>query len=1003
MPEYLAPGVYVEERDSGAKAIEGVSTTTTGMVGITERGPEGVPTLVIGVADFTRQFGGLLDRRIYTAANWYLPLVVEGFFINGGQHDYIVRVLPVEATAASATLFDRGAAGGVDTSLAAAVSAGDAALFVTDAAGLTAGKWLKVDDEEKTEYVEVKSTSPTLFAARTGLRFAHAKGAKATKGSVTPGATDALTVDVAPGDTAITTTALAPPVDAIVEVGSGPTREYGVVLSAAGGVVTFRHALRNVHDGTGTPETVTVVTFTPDTATKLAADAAVDAPLFQVEDGTNFTDDDVVELLGAANETEYRVIDPALFLRLGSALEKAHAAGKTVKVAVPVAAGKLTAATVAGSKDIELDFVAVAGDVLQIGAGDEIEIAVVDSVNGNTATLLTEPKPHALDTAVRSAAAASFGGTAVLAGAVASGEMILTLHDLANATNYDENDIVEIDGGGADTEYLPVAGLANAISIAPPLQSLHAADTKLVERAPLLMVQAVDRGGWGNELYVDTADDTPIVDTFANDDADINTFALQLRTTVGVEAGTILEIGYVPATATTPAVAGKLHKVAKVTSKGVELATPLTVAVTKGEKVRSREFLISARLSQINPKTNKRRVVESEAFRQLSLDDRHSRYAPKVIGRIFFDGLKTPKEADGRTSGESELIRVEDILLDANGNLPATAQTTLRLGPDLIVDTLPDGREVTVATRLSGGDDSIATVTDDTYIGNDDLDPKLRTGLQALKNIDEISIVAIPGRTTQKVQQALIDHCELLRYRFAVLDARPKETIAGVQEQRSLYDTKYAALYHPWLLIEDPFPDNPRVGGQIAIPPSGHVIGIYARSDIERGVHKAPANEVVRGIANVEVSLAKAHQDILNPIGIDVIRNFRDANRGLRVWGARTLSSDPDWKYVNVRRLFIFLEASIDRGTQWVVFEPNSELLWQRVIRTITGFLLGVWRDGALMGTKPEEAFFVKCDRTTMTQNDIDNGRLIVLIGVAPVKPAEFVIFRIGQFTASAE
>ncbi|MEA2339774.1 MAG: uncharacterized protein QOE82_3781, partial [Thermoanaerobaculia bacterium] len=725
---------------------------------------------------------------------------------------------------------------------------------------------------------------------------------------------------------------------------------------------------------------------------------------FQVEDGTGFTPDDVVEIVGAADETEYTVIDPALFLRLGGATENAHGAGKTVKAKTPVALGTLSAATVPGSKDISLSVPANVNDVLQLGAGDKREIVVVDSVNGNVATLHTEPKAHDPGDAVARVTAGSFAGAATLASSAASGDTILALLDPSNLASYLQDDIVEITGAlPADTEYLLVAGKPTAIPIAPPLQSLHAADTKLVERAPLLSVQAADRGGWGNDLYVVVDDDASIVDTFANGTANPTQFDLQLKTTVGVEVGTILEIDYTPDTPTVPGTPGKLHKVEKVTSKGVQLATALTATVLIGAKVRSKEFSLSVRLSQLNPNTNKLRVVEGERFGQLSLDDRHSRYAPKVIGRIFFDSAKTPLQADGRTSGESDLIRVEDILLDANGDLPATAQTTLRIGPDLIIDTLPDGREVMVATRLAGGDDSIATITDDTYIGHTDLDPKLRTGLQALANKDEISIVAIPGRTTQKVQQALIDHCELLRYRIGVIDAHPNDTVAGVQEQRGNFDTKYAALYHPWLLIEDPFPDNPRVGGQVAIPPAGHLCGIYARNDIERGVHKAPANEVVRGIADLQVSLAKAHQDILNPIGINVIRDFRHQNRGLRVWGARTLSSDALWKYVNVRRLFIFLEASIDRGTQWVVFEPNSELLWRRVNQTITGFLLQVWRDGALMGTKPEEAFFVKCDRTTMTQNDLDNGRLIVLIGVAPVKPAEFVIFRIGQFTASAE
>ena len=220
-------------------------------------------------------------------------------------------------------------------------------------------------------------------------------------------------------------------------------------------------------------------------------------------------------------------------------------------------------------------------------------------------------------------------------------------------------------------------------------------------------------------------------------------------------------------------------------------------------------------------------------------------------------------------------------------------------------------------------------------------------------------------------------------------------------------DSSYGAVYYPQVRIFDPY-----VQMDVLIPPAGHITGIYARSDVERGVHKAPANEVVRGIINrdfatdrkpLEFTLSKGQHDILNPRGIDVIRDFRPQGRDIRVWGARTMSSDSQWKYVNVRRLFIFVEESIDEGTQWVVFEPNDETTWSAVVRTITGFLTSVWRSGALMGTTAEQAFFVKCDRTTMSQDDIDNGRLICLIGIAPVKPAEFVIFRISQKTAEAE
>jgi phage tail sheath protein FI len=249
--------------------------------------------------------------------------------------------------------------------------------------------------------------------------------------------------------------------------------------------------------------------------------------------------------------------------------------------------------------------------------------------------------------------------------------------------------------------------------------------------------------------------------------------------------------------------------------------------------------------------------------------------------------------------------------------------------------------------------------------------------------------------TLASVQAALLVHCETLKYRFAVLDGLNTSDISQLQGHRNNHDSKYGGYYTPWLLTMDL-----ATGREMLSPPSGYVLGICARVDNERGVHKAPANEVVRGITGIDLPFGDGEQDVLNPIGVNLIREFE--GRGVRVWGGRCTTSDSEWKYVNVRRLFIYLEHSIDRGTQWVVFEPNTEALWKRVVDTIDSFLFGVWKSGALMGTAADQAYFVRCDRTTMSQDDIDNGRLVCEIGVAPAYPAEFVIFRIGQFTASS-
>ena len=243
---------------------------------------------------------------------------------------------------------------------------------------------------------------------------------------------------------------------------------------------------------------------------------------------------------------------------------------------------------------------------------------------------------------------------------------------------------------------------------------------------------------------------------------------------------------------------------------------------------------------------------------------------------------------------------------------------------------------------------------------------------------------------------ALIAHAQRMRYRIAVLDSGDEQDLTQVQALRAAFDSKHAALYYPWVRIFDPVTQQ-----EISLPPSGFVAGIYARNDITRAVYKAPANEVVTLALGFERTLNKAQQEVLNPKGINCFRYFE--GRGNRLWGARTISSDPEWKYVNLRRYFAYLERSIDVGTQWAVFEPNGPALWANVRRTVSDFLFNEFTLGAYIGDKPETSYFVRCDRSTMTQNDIDNGRLVCLVGVAVVKPAEFVIFRIGQWTATAK
>jgi uncharacterized protein len=300
-----------------------------------------------------------------------------------------------------------------------------------------------------------------------------------------------------------------------------------------------------------------------------------------------------------------------------------------------------------------------------------------------------------------------------------------------------------------------------------------------------------------------------------------------------------------------------------------------------------------------------------------------------------------------------------------------------------------------------------------------------RKGLELLEEVDEVNIVAAPGYTDAASYEALLSHCEKLRNRIAVLDApnnikdidqltkvaaapatggggasgageTARTTGGGLRPRVS--DHGYGTLYFPWITAQDPL--NPKT--LVDVAPSGHIAGIYARTDATRGVHKAPANEPIRGALNLTYRLTDEEQGELNQSGVNCLRFF--PREGILVWGARTLAdSASEWRYLNVRRLFNMIEESIVRSTRWVVFEPNDVSLWKSIRRDLGAFLTLLWRDGALMGATPEEAFFVRCDAETNPTDVIDAGQVVTLIGLAPVKPAEFIIFRIGQHAAGTE
>ena len=325
-------------------------------------------------------------------------------------------------------------------------------------------------------------------------------------------------------------------------------------------------------------------------------------------------------------------------------------------------------------------------------------------------------------------------------------------------------------------------------------------------------------------------------------------------------------------------------------------------------------------------------------------------------------------------------------------NVTAKANSLPLTPLNIVQEVFGVEKDVVTITLKNGSKGSIENLSDVDFIG-EDKGPGERTGIQAFLDNNEVSIMAVPGVVSSIVQLSLVAHCEGLGSRFAVLDMpKASKTVAELVAHSETIDSDYCARYHPWLEVYDPLDKK-----STYIPPSGSIMGIYARSDAARGVHKAPANEVVMNCTGLYNNYNIGEQDVLNPKGVNLIRRFPGA--GIRVWGARTASSNPAWKYINVRRLFIYLEESIKANTNWVVFEPNDELLWIRVRRSIETFLTGMWRGGALAGASESEAFFVDIGTNTMTQDDIEGGRLICVIGVAPVKPAEFVIFKVTQRT----
>ena len=823
--EYLAPGVYVEEVSSGNKPIEGASTSTAGMVGVTQRGPVNTPTLVTSFGEFSRVFGGLLDHRTFTENRDALPYAVQGFFTNGGQRLYVSRIIGPAASFARTDLYAEPVTLAARSTLAARAAAGSNSLLLLGSPGLanlSADDELLLIDDVRSEYVSLSGAATAVgIQLNAPLSEAVAAAAAVATQTVTPG--DEFT-----------------PSDDMLAGGTLQMADADIAQLSANEVLML--------SDTGNPAITEFVTITADNS----ADFNEGTLLFN------------------------------------------H----------PLATTLITRVNLTDDDDTTLSVAAAQGD---------------------------------------------------------------TLLALTSSVGFAAQSVVQIAGA---TLRLVIA-TTHSVALSSALTASHSAGVAVQKQLPLLQVVARYQGLWGNSLRARVRHSS-MLETSVRNPAAIGDTLVVLDALFGLSAGSY--IGFYQG--------GGLLQTLQVASinrasNEVAFSTPLTVALPAGCVALSLEYdLIIERLDN-------GKVAEAEVFEKLGMHPSHNRYGPKVVGSF------NRASAEASVSGESQLVRLVDLTFNEDGSA---------------IDALLPNR----ASLLSGaaarifatGTDDLANIDDAVYIGNFADDPDDRSGIQSLENEESISMVAVPGRTDVSLQNALLNHCEKMRYRFAVLETPRDSNLKAATSHRQNFDTTRGAIYYPWLVVGDSFGEK---GDLLRITPSGHVMGIYARTDTTRGVWKAPANEVVRGILQFETALTKGEQDMLNPIGINAFRDFRTANRGMRLWGARTLSSDPEWKYINVRRLFLFLEQSIERGMQFAVFEPNTEMLWATVKQSISNFLIGIWRSGGLEGVKQEEAFFVNVGyNLTMTQTDIDNGRLIVEVGVAPVKPAEFVIIRISQKTREA-
>jgi uncharacterized protein len=890
---YLAPGVYIEEVDLGPVPIQGVATSTAGIIGLCQRGPINTPTLITSAGQFNSTFGGPLawDAAPSLAGNVNgVAYGVAGFFANGGTVLWAIRVAPASATYFSAQYALQNA-GAVNLELQAC----DAGSWGNAQFGVLYGRY------QQTDGLSIS------FAPESNMPYTVQAGS--TTSTVNLSSTVGLYIG------------------AVVAWSSAGVYQYGVVSGLGSTSIT----LTNVPFSSAptAASTLTLVEFVI-TAKLLQAGQVAQSETWHHLNLNASTANYVATIVGAIGSTSgaSSLIRAGLSgaLNFSASAPYILAPGSPAQVPPSISGVTGTSTTITGLTDTTTYDFSVAA-VNAVGAGPESA-----EVSATPAAASTAP-------------AAPTGLTATAGNA----EVTLTWTASSGAAAYDVYEGTTSGGEGAVPVQSGIAGTSATIT------GLTNGDEYY------FTVAGVNAIGTG----------TPSAEGSAKPEAP--------TAVPPAPAGVTATAGNTQITLTwTAAPTAATYDVYQGTSPGGEAALPVDTGITG----------TSTTITGLANGTSYYFTVAAVNSVGTSAQSAEASGVPAVV-------TNGPAAPTGLTVNASD----GQVTLSWSPSPGATSY-------DVYIGTL--------------GDDGLSTLAKADY--NDlfnaaalnTAEPATRGGIYAFQNIRGMMMISMPGNTDPGVQADLLALCENDRYKFAMLDPAPTTdvgdwhamdaSISDIITQRGNYDSEYGALYYPWVNIEDPTPQNPNNVGYVNLSPSAFQMGITARVDINRGVYKAPANEIVQTALAFSHVVDEGTQDVLNPLGVNCYRDFRAENYGLRIWGARTVSSNGQWKYVNIRRLFQYIEASIEYGTQWVVFEPNNSITWARVRQSVSDFLTDTWRSGALQGSKPAEAFYVLCDvPDTMTESDLENGRLICEIGIAPTFPAEFVIFQISQWTGAAQ